>query len=70
VKIEIKEVSSVLRELTLTIDAETATKDYMTVLGGFKKMASIPGFRKGKAPMKMVETMYGETHRLLSSGAG
>jgi len=60
VKIEIKEVSSVLRELTLTIDAETATKDYMTVLGGFKKMASIPGFRKGKAPMKMVETMYGE----------
>lgn len=59
-KIEIKELSSTQSALTITVDAETATKDYMAVLRDFRKLANIPGFRKGKAPMTMVENMYGD----------
>jgi trigger factor len=60
VKIEIKELSSTQSAMTITVDAETATKDYMAVLQNFRKLANIPGFRKGKAPMSMVENMYGD----------
>ena len=47
-------------KLTITIDAETFRK---ALNESYKKTAgryAVPGFRKGKAPRKVIETMYGE----------
>ncbi len=60
-KTEVKTLSQCKQELTLTIDAATAMNDYRETLRELRKMAIIPGFRKGKAPLNMVEKMYGDT---------
>ena len=59
-KIEVKNISTTVNELTLTVPAEDAAKEYNKVLNSFKKMVVIPGFRKGKAPQHMLEKLYGE----------
>jgi trigger factor len=60
VKIKIKEISQCVQEMTLTIEAQKATQDYKKVLNKFKNYVAIPGFRKGKAPVSMIERMYGD----------
>lgn len=59
-KIEVKNISTTVTELTLTVPAEDAAKEYNKVLNSFKKMVVVPGFRKGKAPQHMLEKLYGE----------
>jgi len=58
-KTSVKELSQCVRELTLTVDAEKATNDYKQIVNQFKKFVSIPGFRKGKAPISMLEKSFG-----------
>ena len=57
---EVKNISQTDIELTITIEAEEALKDYREVFGKFKNQIVIPGFRKGKAPISMIEKTYGE----------
>ncbi len=57
---EIKAITSCEYELTVTVPAEEAMQDYRKMLGQFRKYAVVPGFRKGKAPMAMVENLYGD----------
>ena len=60
-KVEVKEITQVIKELTLTVEAEKVNKDYQKALKKVSKMAPpIPGFRKGKAPLSAVERTYGE----------
>ena len=60
-KVEVKEISQVVRELTLTVESEQVAKDYQKALKKVSKMAPpIAGFRKGKAPLSAVERNYGE----------
>lgn len=60
-KVEIKEISQVVKELTLTVEADKVNKDYQKALKKVSKMAPpIAGFRKGKAPLTAVEKNYGE----------
>jgi trigger factor len=59
VKTEIKEISACVREITLTVEAARAEADFRAVLREFAKYATVPGFRPGKAPMNMVERIYG-----------
>lgn len=47
-------------ELELKIDSETFLKGIESAYKRNVKNVSIPGFRKGKAPRKMIEKMYGE----------
>ncbi|MDY6915199.1 MAG: trigger factor [Candidatus Cloacimonadota bacterium] len=58
-KTEIKEISPCERELKITVDAEQASQDYKKVLRNFKNLVAVPGFRKGKAPLSLVERNYG-----------
>jgi trigger factor len=60
VKTEVKEISPVMRELTITIEADEMQEEYRKELNKFKNYVQIPGFRKGKAPIAMVERIYGE----------
>ncbi len=59
-KKEIKEISQCVREITLTVEADRALEDYKKVLRRYKNLAAVPGFRKGKAPLAMLEKLYGE----------
>ena len=59
-KIAIKDISQCEKELKITVEAKDATTDYNSVLSKFKNYVTIPGFRKGKAPLGKVERMYGE----------
>jgi len=63
VKVEIKDIDQVTKELTLTVSSEDTQVDYRKALSQVAKMAMVPGYRKGKAPLSMVERMYGETAR-------
>lgn len=47
-------------ELTITVDAETFGKAVDEVFKKNVKRMTVPGFRRGKAPRKMIEKMYGE----------
>jgi len=55
----IKEISQCVRELTITIESETALVDYNKIVNQFKNYVAIPGFRKGKAPISMIEKSFG-----------
>lgn len=59
-KAEIKEVNSNTRELIVTIDNETAQKDFQKVFNKIRKTMEIPGFRKGKVPTTYVEKNFKE----------
>jgi trigger factor len=58
VKVEIKDISQVIQEAIITVDAETALKDYTAALKRVANKVVIPGFRKGKAPISRVEREY------------
>ncbi len=59
-KKEIKEISQCVRELTITIESSVALGDYNKILRKYRKIATVPGFRKGKAPLSILENMYGQ----------
>ena len=46
------------RELVLDIPAEEVSKAYRTVVGNYRKHASFPGFRAGKAPDTVVKRRF------------
>ena len=55
--VEKKEKSTV--ELTIQVDAETFEAAVQKAYLHNRKNINVPGFRKGKAPRKMIESMYG-----------
>jgi trigger factor len=57
-KVEIKEIDPVTREITVTVPVEETEPIYRRALNKVKGKAAIPGFRPGKAPEKMVEHQY------------
>lgn len=56
----VKEAEANVQQLTITIDGETFKAATVKVYNKQKKDISIPGFRKGKVPMMMVEKLYGK----------
>ncbi len=58
--VENKNVATNKYELTVKVDAETFEKAQEQAYRRNVKNITIPGFRKGKAPRKMVEKMYGD----------
>ena len=62
-QVDFKSLTSARKEVTLTIDAERMTKSYRSYVNKSALEVQIPGFRKGKAPMHMVERQFGEKIR-------
>lgn len=50
--------------LTLTIGKDDYQADVDKTLKSYQKAASVPGFRKGKAPMDMIKRTYGASAKL------
>ena len=57
-KPKIEKVSETKRKMSFSVANDVAQKDYETTIKSFRQYVSMPGFRKGKAPLKMIERMY------------
>ncbi len=58
--IQLKEISLCKREVTVVFPTDVVNKEYQKSLKKYAKMVNIKGFRKGKAPISLVEKSYGE----------
>lgn len=56
-----KKIDTNKYELTVSVDAEAFEEGIQKVFRKQSKKISVPGFRQGKAPRKMVEKLYGES---------
>ncbi len=59
-QIEIKEVSNCKRELSASIELNRIKEDYQKILMKYRKNVVVHGFRKGKAPLFMIDNIYGK----------
>jgi trigger factor len=59
-EIAVEELSELTRKLTVTVPAEDVQKELDTAYGKLKKDVHLKGFRKGKAPMSILEKNYGD----------
>ncbi len=59
-QVEFKDINAVTREVTLILEAERVEKAYQKSLNKAARGIQVPGFRKGKAPLSMVERMHGD----------
>ena len=60
-QVEFNNVNAVTKQITINVPVEIATKAWDKYLRKAAKDVAIPGFRKGKAPLNMVERMYSDT---------
>jgi len=54
----VEQVSPVIKKMTIELPAEETRKPYEQALNNLKRTANIPGFRRGKAPTRVVESRY------------
>jgi trigger factor len=59
VKVEVTEADGLLRKLFIKIPAERVKSEEDKQFSDFRKKVSLKGFRKGKAPMEMIKSLYG-----------
>lgn len=58
--LQIEKLEHNMAKLTIEVSAEEMEKATETAYQKSKKQISVPGFRKGKVPRKLVEQMYGK----------
>ena len=58
--LQVEKLEKNMAKLTIEVSAEELEKAIESVYQRSKKNISVPGFRKGKVPRKMIERMYGK----------
>ena len=58
-KIDLKEKEGLVREVTIEIPAETVKSEIEKQLAEVRRKVTLKGFRKGKAPMDRIKSIYG-----------
>ena len=59
-KVEVKEIKELVRELSIEIPADTVNGELEKAFTDMRQKATIKGFRKGKAPMNLIKARYGD----------
>lgn len=59
-KTSLEKTSGLGRKLSIEVPAEKVSTAFERVYKGIQQNANIKGFRKGKAPLNMIKTMYSE----------
>jgi trigger factor len=60
VKVEVKEVEQLVRELSVEIPADVVNGEMEKAFADLRRNATVKGFRKGKAPINLVKSIYGD----------
>ncbi len=60
-KKEVKELEHSAIELSITVEADTAKKVYTDLVEKYSKTIHMKGFRKGKAPVSVLESKFGDS---------
>ncbi|HSR52589.1 MAG TPA: trigger factor [Acidobacteriota bacterium] len=60
VQVESQDVSQVKKKLTVEIPSQEAQKEYNRIVGQFRGMAALPGFRRGRAPSGLIKRRFKE----------
>ncbi|MDH5638655.1 MAG: trigger factor [Nitrospinota bacterium] len=60
-KIELSEIESCVKKLTIEVPQDKVEQEKSVVYAELARSANIPGFRKGKAPKKILEQRYGKS---------
>jgi trigger factor len=61
VQVDFEAINAVSKKITITVPAEDAEKAWQKYLRKAARSVDVPGFRKGKAPLTMIERMYKDT---------
>lgn len=61
IRIETEEISPVVRELSIEVDAARVDAAYGRMLQELRKTARVKGFRPGKVPTGVLKKMYGDS---------
>lgn len=60
IQVETEEVGTLRTKLTITIPRETIDERLSDQFSELKRDAMVPGFRKGRAPLKLIEKRFGD----------
>ncbi|MFH1571917.1 MAG: trigger factor [Gemmatimonadota bacterium] len=63
VKTSVTEKGKWEREIEVEVPAERVEKETANALRRYQKRLELPGFRKGKVPLRLIESRYGESIR-------
>ena len=61
--VQIEDVGPALKRLTITIPTDAVKEKIEESIGTMAQQASLPGFRRGKAPRRLLEKRFGHTVR-------
>ena len=61
--VKIEDVGPALKRLTITIPSEAVSEKLEESIGSMLHEATLPGFRRGKAPRRLLERKFGSTLR-------
>lgn len=60
-QVEFKTLNAVSKEITITVASEEVSKAWDKYLSKAARNLEVPGFRKGKAPLSLIERSHGES---------
>ena len=61
VRVETNEISPVVRELTIEVEAKRVDGAFSRIVNELRKGARVKGFRPGKVPPRVIKQMYGSS---------